>query len=186
MRAPRTRSTGTRTQKKVLIFESEAVERAAREFPDLYEKYGTSALFALRSIAQRINDYANEWLAPLGLSAAQYNHLVNLRFLPKDGLSMNELSAHVHTTNASVTVMINALEKAELVKREQDPDDGRSVLVKLTPKGRTLINRAIRVHHEHLNAAMHGLSIPERRTLFRLLTKVADGFERHMDESAVL
>ena len=177
-RAPR--RSGNRTQKKVLIFESEAVERAVREFPDVYEKYGTSALFALRAIAQRINDYANEWLAPLGLSAAQYNHLVNLRFLPNDGLSLNELSAHVHTTNASVTVMINGLEEAGLVRRERNPDDARSVRVKLTPKGRVLIDRAVRLHHSHINAGLEDLTIAERRTLLRLLSKMANGFERHM------
>jgi len=182
MTAPVRKQNGGRSQKKVLIFESAMVERAAREFPEALEPYSSSALFALRAIAQRINDYANEWLAPFGISAAQYNHLVNLRVFSDRGLSPNELSARVHTTNASVATMINGLEKVGLVKREPDPDDGRSVRVKLTAKGRGVINRAIRVHHEHINASMEGLTTAERKTLLTLLTKVADGFEKHMED----
>ena len=150
-------------------------------FPDDIEKYSTSALFAIRAIAQRINDYANEWLEPLGLSASQYNHLVNLRFFQNGSARLNELATHTHTTNASVTVMISGLEAAGLVKRERDATDGRSVLVKLTPKGRALTERAIRLHHRNINGGMKSLSMTERRELLALLTKVADGFEKHVE-----
>lgn len=173
-----------RSQRKVLIFESEIVDRAAETFPDVFEKYGTSALFALRAIAHRINDETNDWLAPLGINAAQYNHLVNLRFFD-GGSSLNTLSSHVHTTNANVSIMINALVADGLVARRSDPNDGRSVLVRLTPKGRALADRAIALHHRHLNAVLANVSIAERRTLLAILTKLAQGLERHAGRQGV-
>jgi DNA-binding MarR family transcriptional regulator len=170
-----------RSQKKVLIFESEIVDRAAAAFPEVFERYATSALFAIRSIAQRINDNANEWLAPLGITASQYNHLVNLRFFEK-GASLHTLSTHMHTTNAGVTSMINGLVAEGLVKRGHDPQDARVVLVTLTPKGRALIDKAIVVHHEHIASALQDVTLEERRTLLELLTKVANGFESFMSQ----
>jgi DNA-binding MarR family transcriptional regulator len=165
-----------RTQKKILFFGTDVLDRAASEFGDDIDRDATGAVFSIRAIAQRINDLANLWLEPFGLTAVQHNYLAVLRFSPN--LSLNELSARIHTTNASVTSMINALEARELVAREADPDDGRGVRVNLTRKGRALVDRAIPVHYRNIRAAMGELDAAERRQLVELLAKVATGFER--------
>jgi DNA-binding MarR family transcriptional regulator len=66
-----------------------------------------------------------------------------------------------------------------LVKRSDDPADGRSVRVSLTRKGRTMVDRAIPTHQDNLRSGMDRLTIEERRQLVDLLRKVAGGFEEH-------
>ena len=43
---------------------------------------------------------------------------------------------------SSVTYLVDKLEEARLVEREQDPDDGRVLLVCVTDAGRALVDHA--------------------------------------------
>jgi DNA-binding MarR family transcriptional regulator len=152
------------------------IDEHLREFPGVFEPYSTQVLFAVRALAQRVNDRATEWLAPLGLTATQFNYLAVLYAQRSTGLTLNDISALVHTANASVTSMINALERESLVKRTPHPSDGRSSVVNLTARGRKLFERAFRVHHEHIERTLAGISVADRRAILNGLVRVGDAF----------
>jgi DNA-binding MarR family transcriptional regulator len=59
------------------------------------------------------------------------------------GVIPSELSHRVGVTQATISGLINSLEKAELVKREMHEKDGRSFVIKLTDKGENLIRELI-------------------------------------------
>jgi len=173
-----------RTQRKAIArLPAAMLERTRELFPNTFEEHTVEALFALRALAQRINDRSNDVLAPLGLNAAKYNHLVVIYMSPKQQLTMNEISNLIHTTNSSVTSMIDVLERDGLVKRVPNPDDGRSVVVHLTAKGRRRVAEAIPLRNRDIAIGMGALSVAERAQFVSLLIRISESFDREADDA---
>ena len=168
-----------RTQRKPIVRLPDAMLEVHRQrFPDTFERNAVIATFALRALARRVNDCTNDTLAALGLNAAKYNYLVVLYLSPGRTLTLNEISDLIHTSNATVTSMVAALERDGLLRRSAHPSDGRSSVVRLTAKGRKCIQAAVPLHHRNIEDAMSELTLDERAQLAALLLKLAAGFDR--------
>jgi MarR family transcriptional regulator, organic hydroperoxide resistance regulator len=72
----------------------------------------------------------------------------------------------------TVTRMLRRLEKCGLVERRQDPRDARSLRIYLTEEGRSLEEAVARCWEKVEEKTFAGMSVGERRTFQRLLTKV--------------
>jgi DNA-binding MarR family transcriptional regulator len=172
-----------RTQRKQLLRLPDAMlDKQSECYPETFERFSILAMFAVRSLAQRITDYTNETLAPFGLNAAQFNYMMVLSCSPNDQMTLSDLSRYIHTSNATVTSMIGVLERDGLVKRRANAEDGRSIVVSLTAKGRRLMDRAVPIHHGHWGDALRDLTIEERAQLTDLLLRAGAGFDRHFAE----
>ncbi len=165
-----------RQLKKSIVLPESGMALAEAAFPEVYRRDSARAIFAIRALARIFDDRANAWLAPFGVNAAQHNYLTVLYFAP-EGLTLRDLSLMVHTSNSAVTPIVDALERDGLVRRRINPADGRSVVARLTRKGRALISKSFPVHHANIERALTRLSAKERRTLADLLAKVGDGLE---------
>jgi DNA-binding MarR family transcriptional regulator len=154
-----------------------------REFPETYDRETTRIVFAIRSLAQYINDEANVWLAPFGLNAGTYNYLAMLYAAKKRTLTQNDIRKLVHTSHSTVAQVIAALERDGFATREPNPDDARSVIVRLTRKGIATVRRALPAHHVAINRRLKALSKPQQRTLLDLLDAVRTGFD-HFEAGA--
>ena len=161
---------------KTIAIPEARLQRAEAAFPAEYRRDSARSIFAIRALARMVDDRANAWLAPFGINAAQHNYLTTLYFSP-GGLTLRDLSLLVHTSNSAVTPIVNVLEREGLVKRTFNPDDGRSVVAAITRKGRALIEKSFRVHHNNLERGLAQLSGAERKTLAELLEKVGTSFE---------
>jgi DNA-binding MarR family transcriptional regulator len=170
--------------KRILALTDAMVRPLEEQFPGEYNRDSTRVFFAIRALAQRINDEANGWLATVGLNAGSYNHLITLYSAGTDyALTQNEIRLYMHTTHASVAQMVRGLERDGLVKRTKNPRDARSVVVKLTPRGVRLIQVAAPMHHKMIERKLRHVSTDDRRHLMDLLLAVNRGFEE--DEAAV-
>jgi DNA-binding MarR family transcriptional regulator len=119
-----------------------------------------------------------ETWAEFGLNTAAFDVLSTLlRVGPPYSLSPGDLMASTMVTSGTMTHRIDQLERAGLVRREQNRDDGRSVLIHLTDRGRGLIEKAVVAHVETQARLLQGLSPAERKTLAELLRKLLTGFE---------
>lgn len=79
-------------------------------------------------------------LAPLGLTFAQARVLRILGHAQAP-MRIGDLAARLEIVPRSATSMVDLLEEAALAVRQPDPGDRRSVLVSLTPAGRSLLQR---------------------------------------------
>lgn len=105
----------------------------------------TWALYAnvrFMKIATELENTFDSFLAPHNLSSGRFTLLILLNNNP-EGLMPSELSQRVGVTQATISGLINSLEKAELVKRETHEKDGRSFVIKLTDKGQGLLQELI-------------------------------------------
>ena len=73
-------------------------------------------------------------LADLGLTPSEINALGNLG-RHDSGLTVSELGAAVGSRPATLTGVLDRLERRGLIARRARPGDRRSVLVELTPEG---------------------------------------------------
>ena len=92
--------------------------------------------FLLGKAYQHINQQARQRLAPHGVTPAQYWLLEVL--WERDEQSGAELSERLQLDSATMTGLLDRLERAELVVRHPDSADRRVNRVALTAKGRAL------------------------------------------------
>jgi DNA-binding MarR family transcriptional regulator len=84
-----------------------------------------------------------------------------------------ELAAGANVTRATMTGLIDTLERDGFVKREPDPDDRRMMSVRLTPKADEFLREFLPGHFRTTAKLMGVLTEAERKTLVRLLTKIS-------------
>jgi len=163
----------TRQRTGVLLIPEEHLEKHRRRF-SRFKPLNAQVLFAVRALAQRINDDSTERLTEVGLTARQYNYLSVIYV--EERVTPNEIGRLIHTANPTVTSMLNALERDGLIVREQHPADGRSSVVTLTPRGKALYERAFQLHHDPIEETMAALTTEERKKLVDVLVRLGDSF----------
>ena len=90
-------------------------------------------------------------------------------------LSPTTIAERLMVTTASVTSLLDTLERRGLLTRENDPSDRRKLLVTLTDDGRALVDRFLPEVVALQTAVMATLTEAQRQQLHRLLTKVHAG-----------
>ena len=125
---------------------------------------------AFRALAAHAEESLN--LSRTGLGDSDFRVLEVL--LHKGRLPVNTIGPKVWLTPGSISVAVDRLEKAALVRR-RNTDDRRVRLVELTAKGRALITKTFREHATAMEEAAGVLSKEERRMLLRLLKKLGKG-----------
>jgi DNA-binding MarR family transcriptional regulator len=106
-----------------------------------------------------------------GLTFARYEALVLLAFSREGRLPMSKMGKRLMVHPTSVTNIVQRLVGQGLVERAPNPADGRGVLARITPAGRTVMEAATR----DLVAggfSLGSLTPREHEVLFALLRKV--------------
>jgi DNA-binding MarR family transcriptional regulator len=82
------------------------------------------------------------------------------------------LAEQAGVTRATMTGLIDTLEKDRLVVREPDPTDRRTIHVRLTGEGRAVLDAMLPDYFQCVADILRPLSDPERKQLVRLLQKI--------------
>ena len=97
-------------------------------------------LVALRRVMRAVDIHSRRLERELGVSGAQ---LVLLHSMAELGeVPMGRLAREVHVSQATATALVHRLEAGGLAARARSVEDGRRVMVRLTPTGRRLLQRA--------------------------------------------
>src|SRR5829696_2587457 len=119
------------------------------------------------------------WLSYLkrteGISISQYNILRILRGALPHAIKSSEIADRMIYRDPDVTRLVDRLSKQGLVGREQDPEDRRVVLVRITDAGLALLARLDDPADRYTKSVMAGLSPDRLRQLCSLLDKVRAG-----------
>lgn len=115
-----------------------------------------------------------------GLTGGEFDVLATLRRTVRTGkaLTPTDLAATCMLSSAAMTNRIDRLEEAGLVTRERDGVDRRAVLVRLSPDGRALIDRALVVHLSNEAEMISVLTPGDQRVLADLLRRLLVPIER--------
>ncbi|PAT35216.1 MarR family winged helix-turn-helix transcriptional regulator [Vandammella animalimorsus] len=123
-------------------------------------------LFSLtEQIEQRIRQMLRQ---QFDTTLPRFDYLAQLDRHPQ-GLRMNTLSRYLMVTGGSVTGLTDQLVKDGLVERIPDPQDRRSLYVKLTPKGRRQFRKMAQAHEQLLGTLLAGLGKRDKDLLYEQL-----------------
>lgn len=148
-----------------------------RERPDL--DFTPLALVGrLLRVTHLLDGELREGVAPHGLQPGWFDLLVALRRAGSPyELNPTELMRSTLLSSGGMTKRLDRLEEAGLVERRPDPDDRRGTLVRLTRRGRTVIDRALEAHLANEERLLRSLSGDDRRALDGVLRKLLSELE---------
>jgi DNA-binding MarR family transcriptional regulator len=115
-----------------------------------------------------------------GLTRSEYELLVMLVMNldeNKTALSVSELSDLLIITPAGVTHLINPLEERGYIKRLQNRNDRRIVLIGLTEKGTEVAETLIAEVREQLIGLVNHLGEEDSKTLVHLMSRAIEFFD---------
>lgn len=123
----------------------------------------------LDGVAKKLENIQRQVVKETDLTPPQYFVLTLL--WERDGRPFKELAVASHCSPPTITGIVDNLEKKGLVRREPNPDDRRSLLARLTEKGRALQRETPALEEIYRHCCV-GLSPEEFRQLGRLLAKL--------------
>jgi len=165
----------------------ECLLEAAKEFPDLDPSAAEAYLHLLRTGDEAFN-VAEKNLFSHSISHGRFGVMMLLwksvnakgaKFLGNGEepcmsgpRTPAELADAAGVTRATMTGLIDTLERDGFVKREPDRDDRRQMTVHLTAKAEKFLQDFLPGHFKVTSSLMATLTESERKTLVRLLTKI--------------
>jgi DNA-binding MarR family transcriptional regulator len=136
------------------------------------ENIRKTTIFPLIQISRRLHKRAVNDLNALGLYAGQEKFLLFL--WEQDGLTQSQIAEQVCVEHATVTQVLERLERVGLIQRCRDEKDGRISRVYLTEKGRALAEPVQRFWSEWEAQALVGFTLEEKRLLRRFLLQIQE------------
>lgn len=158
------------------------VDRIQAEWQAERPELDTTALAVVGRLV-RASRLAEEALCPplreRGLEPGWFDLLAALRRAGRPyELNPKRLLESVMLSSGGMTKRLDQVERAGLVERRADPDDRRGTLVRLTPRGKRAIDRAIELHVANEERLLEPLDDAEVHALDGLLRKLLVGLER--------
>lgn len=142
-------------------------------------------LVALRRIIRSVDIHAKQVTRKYGLTPAQILIMRAIRNLGE--VTSGRLADEVNLSLATVTTILDRLEKRGFVERYRSKTDRRVVHTKLTKDGAKASKNAPALLHEQFIQAYEELSSKEQDRIRRSLTDVADMLGSHrVDEAPIL
>jgi DNA-binding MarR family transcriptional regulator len=127
-------------------------------------------LTRIRRIGKLLENDRRRTLARLGIDAATLDLLSTLRRAgPPYRLTPGQLARGSLVSAGAISQRVARAERDGLVRRSAAGQDGRSVLVALTPGGHALVERSVDELLRHEESLLGSLTKPERAQLAYLL-----------------
>lgn len=152
----------------------ECLREAAQKYPQL-DPLGMEAFMTLLNLGDEIERRGAEYFASHGTSQARFLVLILLSgHMPDCGCSRTpaELADMTCCTRATMTGIIDTLERDGMVRRAPSPEDRRMMRVTITDSGRNVLERIMPENFARISRFMGVLDDQEKRTLIQLLGKI--------------
>lgn len=118
-----------------------------------------------------------------GLSPSQTSTL--MRLYHGRSCLVSEIGSHVGVTNAAASQMIEKLVQMELVERSEDPEDRRTRHLRLTEKGRQLIQQAFSARKEWLEAVIASMPAERRSAIIQAIEEMTNAAKSMQDATGI-
>jgi len=118
----------------------------------------------------------------MGLTKSRFMVLIQLYRLQDEGMSMSELCRIHRVKSATMTGIIDTLEREGHIERFADPSDRRKVIVRITGAGKVLMDDFLPRHQDYVRQMTAGLTVEERRTLLELMMKLYKSIQTFVED----
>lgn len=148
------------------------------EFSRLYPNMNPSAIKScaeLLRIGSVLLTTFETFLGNYGLSQGRFLTLIVMNRNPDDVVSPSYLADKVGVRRATMTGLLDRLERDEMVNRLADHRDRRKIGIQLTSNGRRVLAEMLPDYYRSIAKIMAKLTEKERLDLMSLLGKVSQG-----------
>lgn len=150
------------------IPDDKILEKFIERYPDAEAASVLPFLNILR-VGSDLTDALNEFLAQYDLQQGRWWVLILL--MREDTLTStpSSLAEKAGVSRATMTGLIDGLEKEGLVKRLFDSTDRRKVVIKLTPAGQSRLDDVMPPYYRKVKRLMQALTVHQRKELVNYL-----------------
>ena len=148
--------------------------KAAEEYPSL-DPTACDAFLNLLRTGDDVFAAVNEFFAKYHLSQGRFTVLMLLQCPCDAPATPAALADQSRVTRATITGLIDTLEKDGLVIREADKKDRRTLHVSLTRQGKAFLKRMLPDYFKCVSAIIKPLNKTERKQFVQLLQKIQQG-----------
>lgn len=117
----------------------------------------------------KINNETSKVYKKYGLTTGQFAVLEALYH--KGDLSVGEVQKIILSTSGTIPVIVGNLEKAGLLKREQDSNDKRRYILHITEEGRILMDKVYPENEAIIISMMDAWSEDEQQDILKYMKK---------------
>jgi DNA-binding MarR family transcriptional regulator len=161
----------------------ENIRAAAARYPEL-EPASAAAFVLLLRVASDMLAATDDYLAGYDLSQGRFIVLMLLYRVNDVPQSPGVLAEKAGVTRATMTGLLDGLERESYLARESVSGDRRMLEVRLTTKGKKFLESVMPGYFRLIRWSMQGLSTAEKEQMIALLTKLGatsgiSQFEEH-------
>lgn len=152
----------------------QTIQQLANRYPEL-DIPSIETCLAFLDTTTAFYEAVDAYFAQFGLSRGKFTLLMQLVEADEAGLLPSEFAERAGVTRATITSLLDGLEREQLVTRQPHPSDRRMLSVHMTEKGGALMNEILPDHFCRTKGSMAHLSDREKKTFIKLLNKLQAG-----------
>jgi len=129
----------------------------------------------IRNISKYLNEYTKDHLKCYNLTLGRF-HVLRV-IMESQPVSMGYIHEELHMANSTVTVIVDYLHEAGLVKRRRDTADRRVVLLEITEEGQQIMRSLLKKRQDFMKKALLDMQDSSEELadlLEKLLAKIED------------
>ena len=133
--------------------------------------------FLLERTVRQFRKFSHREFSKRGIDISGEQWVILKRTHENPGLNQKELAEATYKDPASVTRMIDLLDKRSFVERKATPEDRRSYGIYLTKEGRDFVNNVLPLAKDMREYGLKGVSDNDRKVFVDVLNKIHENME---------
>lgn len=142
------------------------------------EKLNVTFFYHLETAIKSYRQYAQTQITANGLEITVDQWLILKSMIDNPNITQKELAESVFKDQASITRIVDLLVKRELVTREQNIDNRRSNQIKLTKKGKLMVEKLIPVVKSYRKKALKNVAVDELKIAEEVLKEITENCKK--------
>ena len=154
---------------------AELLRNLAERYPD-FDLQDVELAAQIHAVARSLDALRDENLERHGLSQGKLyvlGYLLNEELMRHERPGPSEIAEGLGVTPATVTGLLDGLEREGFIERHPHRQDRRALTIQLTEKSRRFLDEYLPSQSRQMSAWLGGLDGAERRLLMALLDKIS-------------
>jgi DNA-binding MarR family transcriptional regulator len=152
----------------------DSVDRIIAQWAQVHPRIDASPMGVLGRLSRLTRHFERDLQGVFtehGLQPGEFDIMATLRRVDTDGtgLTAGQLADSAMVTSGAITNRLDRLLAKQLITREIDPDSRRTIRISLTPRGREVVDAALRDHVDNEERLISALTAGQREQLESLL-----------------
>lgn len=148
---------------------TEYLHGLSQNFPEI-DSYSFHTYLSLRKVSNDLENSLESYFSSYGISAGRFMLLLILSS-NNEGMMPSELAQQCSVTQATISGLLNGLQKTNLIERSTHSRDGRAYVIKLSEAGVALLNVVKPEFLKCVNSMMDQFSETEKQCMVSSLSK---------------